>query len=218
MTRLGFAGLLTVSLVPSLWGQSNIYPASGKVIFGTSYGAPSNYNFDAVAFEVRTAANPTSTSGIRYTARFSNAGGSGSGVIIQAGYKHSSAMPIEVLRLAPFDGPAEFIFFNDGRSSGLSDARLKTDIHPIDNALSRLASVRGVQFKWKGGSSDQIGLLAQEVEAVFPELVTEVEGRKGVDYLRFSAVLLQGLKELAGRVEGLERDNRALRGRLQKTP
>ena len=183
---------------------------NGKVIVGSA-SVPSRYNFDAMNFEVRGAGNYTSTSGPRFVARFSNAGGSGSGVIIQTGYKHSRAKPIEILRLAPFDGPAEFIFFNDGRSSGLSDERLKTDIRTLDGTLARLEDLRGVTFRWHDTEDRQIGLIAQDVERAFPELVTEVDGYKGVDYARFPAVLLEAIKEMKAELDVLKSENQVLR-------
>jgi hypothetical protein len=186
---------------------------NGKVMIGSA-STPSKYNFDATSLEVRGYGNPIS--GPSYAARISNSGGSGSGLIIQAGYRHNSPKAIEVLRLAPFDQPAEFIFFNDGRSSGLSDARLKTKVRTLDNVLERLSKVRGVNFEWLKGSGEQIGLIAQEVEEVFPELVSEMDNYKGVDYARFSAVLVQAVKELNAETKNLAAANQELRLALEE--
>ena len=188
---------------------------NGKVIIGSG-STPSDYNFDAMNLEVRGSGNPISGSTPRYAARISNAAGSGSGLIIQAGYRHSSAKPIEILRLAPFNQSAEFIFFNDGRSSGLSDVRLKTKIKTLENVLERLSQIRGVNFEWLEGSGEQIGLIAQEVEEVFPELVSDIDNYKGVDYVRFSAVLLQAVKELNAETNKLAATNEELRLALEE--
>ncbi len=90
-----------------------------------------------------------------------------------------------------------------------SDMRFKEDITPIPDALERLAHIRGVTFEWnrlygslgRATPGRQIGLIAQEVEQAFPELVTEwaqdgVSDYRGVDYGRFTAVLVEAIKQL----------------------
>ncbi len=93
-----------------------------------------------------------------------------------------------------------------------SDANYKTNITPLTNVLGKLDKVRGIAFSWNGlyesenhcAGAREIGVIAQEVETVFPELVTTWDkGRKAVDYGRFSAVLLEAVKELKANVEGL---------------
>ena len=80
-----------------------------------------------------------------------------------------------------------------------SDARLKTNIHPLGNVLSRLTSLNGYSYKWKNEQLDQstqIGLLAQEVENNFPELVKENDkGVKSVNYSGLIPVLIESIKE-----------------------
>jgi hypothetical protein len=93
-----------------------------------------------------------------------------------------------------------------------SDAKYKTNITPLTNVLGRLNKLRAIAFSWNGLSEPQdhgaerkeIGVIAQELEAVFPELVTTSdEGYKAVEYGRFSAVLLEAVKELTAKVEAL---------------
>ena len=94
-----------------------------------------------------------------------------------------------------------------------SDARLKTDIRPIDTPLSKIMTLNGVYYMWDrqnypqmSFSNDrQIGLIAQDVEAVFPELVTtDANGYKQVDYERMTAVLIEAIKEQQIKIEHLE--------------
>jgi hypothetical protein len=101
-----------------------------------------------------------------------------------------------------------------------SDIRLKADIIPINDALCKIEQLQGVTFRWNqngeslGGKpgEDQIGVIAQDVEQVFPELVSTGEnGYKSVDYTKLTAVLIEAVKELQARVEKLEIDNRDLR-------
>jgi endosialidase-like protein len=93
-----------------------------------------------------------------------------------------------------------------------SDANYKTNITPLTNVLGKLDRVRGITFSWNQlyesqnqcTEGTQVGVLAQEVEAVFPELVTTWDGRyKAVEYGRLSAVLLEAVKELKANVEAL---------------
>jgi len=106
-------------------------------------------------------------------------------------------------------------------SSCTSDRRLKMNIRPLANVLEKVAEIRGVSFNWIEFSKDlvastaqrSIGVIAQEVEAVFPEAVTSSDnGYKAVDYNALTAVLLQAVKELKmengslkQRIEALER-------------
>jgi hypothetical protein len=80
-----------------------------------------------------------------------------------------------------------------------SDQRLKKDITAVDGVLPKLEQIRSVRFRFKDddeSSGYHLGLLAQEVEAVFPELVRERgDGYLGVSYGHMTAVLLQAIKE-----------------------
>lgn len=97
-----------------------------------------------------------------------------------------------------------------------SDESLKTEIEPLGGALGLLSQVRPVRYAWtresgRGGVDRprEIGLLAQEVERVFPELVRNAGGIRGLDYGRFSTVLLAAVKEL-------DQENTLLRGQLEQ--
>ena len=80
-----------------------------------------------------------------------------------------------------------------------SDSRLKKNIVDLDGALDKLDLIRGVYHEWidetQGGR--QIGVIAQEIQAVYPELVMEGgNGFLSVNYPKLTAVLLQSVKEL----------------------
>jgi len=81
-----------------------------------------------------------------------------------------------------------------------SDVRLKRDIHPIDGALDAVTGLQGVTYYWKDSEkeqSKQIGLIAQDVEKVFPEVVkTDAEGFKSVAYQNLVAPLISALREV----------------------
>lgn len=89
-----------------------------------------------------------------------------------------------------------------------SDARLKADILPLETTLEKIEQIGAYQYHWKGmenkGSAKQIGLLAQEVEAQFPELVHhDSQGLKSVAYTEMVAVLLQAIKEMKAEINVL---------------
>jgi hypothetical protein len=89
-------------------------------------------------------------------------------------------------------------------SSG-SDVNLKRNIEQIENALRTISSIRGVKFEWKKTGSPSIGVIAQEVEEILPELVKGSES-KTVNYSGLIAVLIEAVKELRMRVEVLEQN------------
>ena len=81
-----------------------------------------------------------------------------------------------------------------------------------DETTRRLAEVRGVTWEWRDDAPDEakqqpgIGVIAQELERVFPELVsTDEQGRKKVDYIGLIGPLIEAVKELDARVSELER-------------
>ncbi|NBU24819.1 MAG: hypothetical protein EBS39_04220, partial [Gammaproteobacteria bacterium] len=91
-----------------------------------------------------------------------------------------------------------------------SDARFKTNVRAIADALSVVRKLQGVTFDWNRaafpdrGFSDrpQIGVIAQEVEKVLPELVaTDAQGYKSVNYVGFVPVLIEGMKQQADRLD-----------------
>ena len=99
-----------------------------------------------------------------------------------------------------------------------SDARLKKNIKPFPAVLDKLSRLSPVHFQWKGeeypelglGSAMSFGLIAQEVEDVLPELVTEDgRGHKAIRYNKLPLMLLQAVKELKA-------ENEALKSRIQE--
>jgi hypothetical protein len=86
-----------------------------------------------------------------------------------------------------------------------SDARLKSDVETIAGALAPVCALRGVRFTM--GGTRQIGVIAQEVEAILPELVHEdPSGQLSVAYGNITGLLIEAIKELTARVAALEED------------
>jgi hypothetical protein len=93
-----------------------------------------------------------------------------------------------------------------------SDVRLKKGVAPLSSALRRLLQLRGVSFEWnepeKMGNlmGRQMGLVAQEVEPVFPEWVsTGPDGYKELTVRGFEALTIEALRELHGEIEALKK-------------
>jgi hypothetical protein len=82
--------------------------------------------------------------------------------------------------------------------SWMSDLRLKKDITPLENPLAKLLTLRGLSFSWIDetyGKDREIGVIAQEVEAVFPELVNTIDDQKMVNYVGLIPILIEAIKE-----------------------
>ena len=96
--------------------------------------------------------------------------------------------------------------FNDDVVA-FSDERLKSDIKTIDNALDKVSQMRGVSFVKNGHKS--IGVIAQEVQKVFPEIVStekkDGEEYLGVAYGNIVGVLIEAIKDLKDQVNELKK-------------
>ena len=92
-----------------------------------------------------------------------------------------------------------------------SDRRLKDNITPIDGALEKLDQIEGVYFDWipmegiHENEGHDIGVIAQEIEKVLPEVVTTRDnGYKAVKYEKLVAFLIQTVKELKVEIDELK--------------
>ena len=86
-----------------------------------------------------------------------------------------------------------------------SDVRLKENIKPIESALDKVKQMQGVEFNKINSSTKEIGVVAQEIEKIIPELVLEdKEGIKSVAYSNITAVLIEAIKEQQKQIEELK--------------
>jgi hypothetical protein len=100
---------------------------------------------------------------------------------------------------------------NDIVAFSTSDSRLKNNIKPIKNALEKVSQIGGYEFDWNneieihGYEGHDVGVIAQEIEKVLPEVVTTRDnGYKAVKYEKLVALLIESNKELLKRIEVLE--------------
>ena len=93
-----------------------------------------------------------------------------------------------------------------------SDERLKENIQPIENALSKIELISGNTYDWKEGydeihphKGNDVGVIAQEVEKVLPQVVTNRDnGYKAVNYEKIVPLLIEAIKELSAKIDRLE--------------
>ena len=98
----------------------------------------------------------------------------------------------------------------------LSDVRLKENIVLKEPTLE-LLNIRPYTYNFKTTPElKDFGVLAQEVEAIVPELVKDQDGVKSVRYDRFGVLLIPVVKQLSGRVEVVEKENADLKRRLER--
>jgi hypothetical protein len=93
-------------------------------------------------------------------------------------------------------------FVATGNVSAFSDIRLKTNIRTVDNALNKVMNMRGVYFDKAGVAS--VGVIAQEIEKILPEVVNNDYEFKSVSYGNIVGVLIEAIKELRAEVEELK--------------
>ena len=101
---------------------------------------------------------------------------------------------------------------NDVVAFSTSDENLKKNIKPIKNAIEKIEQIGGYTFDWKkdkknihGFSGKDVGVIAQEIEAVLPEVVvTRENGYKAVRYEKIIPLLIEAIKEQQNKINELE--------------
>ena len=147
-------------------------------------------------------------------------GGDGAGYDVQVGSLNSA-----VQNLAAFNPARGYMTFICQNLVQASDLTLKSNVTPLTGALEKVCALRGVRFDWRSdgvedgppeiSSAQQIGLVAQEVEQVLPEVVTEHRGVLGVSYAALTPLLIEAVKELQIRITRLESSALPGQGRSQ---
>ncbi|MCC3156180.1 tail fiber domain-containing protein [Hymenobacter sp. 15J16-1T3B] len=108
----------------------------------------------------------------------------------------------------------------NGVVASSSDARLKTDVRPLAGALRGVQGLQGHRYRFqagKGPQGEQLGFIAQELEQVYPELVTTgADGLKAVNYAQLTPVLVEALKEQQRQIEQLRAEVAAGQAQLRQ--
>ena len=106
--------------------------------------------------------------------------------------------------------PSEMLYvagniYATGNVTAYSDIRVKENVKEISNALEAVDKIRGVSYTRKDTKEDTLGVSAQEVESMFPELVVEDNyGMKSVNYNGLVGVLFSAVKELSTKLKEIE--------------
>lgn len=114
-----------------------------------------------------------------------------------------------------------------------SDVRLKKDISKLKDALQKVMQLQGVSYAWKTqeeldaekinytvteSGKEEIGLLAQEVEKILPQLVnTDNDGFKSIEYSKLVALLIEAIKEQQSQMNTLKAENVQFKNYVEKT-
>jgi hypothetical protein len=98
-----------------------------------------------------------------------------------------------------------------------SDRRLKKNIQPLSGSLAKLQELQGVSFNWRKSGRSSLGFIAQDVELIYPELVSvDKEGYKAIAYEGLIAPLVEAVKAQQAEIESLESRLEKLEARVRK--
>ena len=165
----------------------------------------SNYN----------SSNNTGYNGYAYFSHVDNASGDGNYAVLQDsdGNTFLNAASTRTLNFRINNGSSAYY---DGSTwyapafSATSDLRLKENIKPLDKSLDKICLLQGVEFNFKSNKNKKmIGLIAQDVEKVIPEVVNTDDSEdnyKSINYCNITAVLIESIKELREEVKSLKQE------------
>jgi hypothetical protein len=127
------------------------------------------------------------------------------GTVNQISFNTNNAEDFRMVAGGTFHANADVVAFS---STIASDMNLKENITDMKYGLDDVMKLRGVEYDWKREDmGHDVGVLAQEVEAVIPELVKEYDGLRGkfkaVDYNKLVPILIESIKELKTEVDSL---------------
>ncbi len=180
-TIYGQTASVTASAVNDIWSSAT----GAEYVYATAYYG-----------------NGSNLTGITAGATLSAASGSQRVVV--------TSLTSGTMTTAATDADLTFDASTNTLSSGVftstSDKNKKKNIRRIENATEILNEIRGVRFDWKSNNQPSVGVIAQEVEKVLPELVHTIDdGTKTVSYGNLVAVLIEALKEQQEQIDELKK-------------
>ena len=189
LNRVNISGIVTVANNPVLIGiaastgtQAQRLQVEGKGYFSDSLGVGNTNPSSRL-----TVVGDTSISGVATANAFS--GEVRASLLSVTGITTLSNVSAGIITCTDINSTSDLIF--------------KKDITTIENALERLLKVRGVSFTWKETNLPAMGVIAQELEQVLPDLVSLNE-HKSVNYNGLIGLLIEAVKELTAEVERLK--------------
>ena len=185
--------------------------ASGNAFASLSSRSPTFYDLNDTSYYLN--ANSTSQLNVLNCAGTLTVTGSGGAVATKFTDYNNGAFYLD-----PANTSTSLNVAGDVVAYASSDIRFKNNVTPITNALDKLSKIGGYTFDWneishKETGKKDIGVIAQEVEEILPEIVqTRSNGYKAVDYQKLTALLIESVKEqqfiiddLKSRIERLEK-------------
>ena len=147
-------------------------------------------------------------------------GESYSGGIGVYGYSSNNGTGVKGYSATGWAGYFQGNVYVTGTVTQNSDVRLKQGVRNLGYGLHDVMQLRPVSYTWKQTSNgrEQLGLLAQEVEAVVPELVTtdhDADQTKGINYIGLLPVMIKAMQEQQGIITALKSENTSLDARLK---
>jgi hypothetical protein len=195
-TNLTTTTAATTLTVNSSDGTNAILPAATTTVAGVMTGADKSKLDGIAAGATNVTNNNQLTNGAGYTTNTGDITSVGVGNGLTGG---GTSGAVTVSMSGSYTGN----FTATQNITAYSDERLKTNIETIPNALEKVNSLRGVTFDKDGVRG--LGVIAQEVEKILPEVVIEGEEYKSVAYGNIVGVLIEAIKELTNEVEELKR-------------
>ena len=116
-----------------------------------------------------------------------------------SGSWNSAYISSNKLSFNPLTGTLSATIFNS-----LSDITLKENFENIENPIEIINKINPLGFDWKGSGKKSYGVIAQELEKILPELVSENNGIKSVEYNSLMAFLIGAVQEMSERLDKLE--------------
>jgi hypothetical protein len=207
----GSAGSSGVTGAPGTSGSSGSAGSSGVT------GAPGTSGSSGTA-GTSVSVSGTTNQIVKFTGATtignSNASDDGTTFLIST-VKFKVATSMAVGAITPSATTGRIDAANDVVAFSTSDRNLKENFVRIEKALDKVRAISGYEFDWKakykidhGFEGHDVGVIAQEIERVLPEVVTtKFNGWKGVKYDKIVPLLIEAIKELADKVEKLEKQN-----------
>jgi hypothetical protein len=175
-----------VIITGGLYDTNNVVGTAGSVLTSTGAGVSWSASTGGI-----TITDDTSTNATRYIL-FDD---------VTSGSTSVANVSSTKLQFNPSTGTLSATIF-----TSLSDESQKENIRVIENPIEITKQLQGVRFNWKNTQSDSMGLIAQEVENVLPEVVnTDENGIKSVNYSSLVGLLIETIKEQQIRIENLEK-------------
>lgn len=195
---------------PQIWladgTKANIIYSSGQDVEWSPNSVINNYFHGNMIIDKKTTMNDQLNMGFGTAEKIIMTGTSGN--IISMRSTDGTTVRIGTSSQAPggvffqtSDGYA-FKFSKDGVMTSkdqvsTSDARLKNNIIPIRDALHKVLSLRGVNYNWKDTGVYDMGLIAQDVQNVIPEVVhSDENGILSINYAKLTALLIEAIREM----------------------